>query len=152
MRVPRPVYRIQRRLARALPLSPSQIRWLAYWVSGTLLARSACQSAVVAALARHARPDALRQYLREGLYDGAERAAPCATQLTVQTCFGPLLALATGLWRARRGARARRHDPRRRAHGAVRERAARLQRGPGRLGGAAGQSSRSLRAAHRRPV
>jgi hypothetical protein len=82
-------------LAAQFPtLRPAQRGGLALWVYGTLLAGSACQSAILTAL----RPvvgsgagHALRQRLREWLYDGADKLAPCATQLEVTGCFAPLL-------------------------------------------------------------
>jgi hypothetical protein len=33
----------------------------------------------------------LCQYLREWLYDGLDKAAPCKTDLEVSLCFAPLL-------------------------------------------------------------
>lgn len=80
-------------------LRPAQHDGLALWVVGTVLAGSACQNAVLRALAplgyaRHA----TRQRLREWLYDGDDRAAPCATTLDVTTCFAPLLRWVLGWW------------------------------------------------------
>jgi hypothetical protein len=91
VRVPRSVYPIQDLVARHLPLRPPQARGLALWVCGTLLARSATQSAVVAALAQPGRENTVRQRLREWLRDGADKARPCATQVDVEACFAPLL-------------------------------------------------------------
>jgi Transposase DDE domain len=93
VRAPRPSYQVESLLTEHLPeLRPAHRRGLALWVLGTILAGSACQSAVLAALAplgyaRHA----LRQRLREWTYAGPERAAPCATTLEVRACFAPLL-------------------------------------------------------------
>lgn len=80
-------------------LRPAQQRGLALWVTGAVLAGSACQSAVLNALvplggARHA----LRQQLREWLDDGGDRAAPCATSLDVRACFAPLLRWVLSWW------------------------------------------------------
>lgn len=100
MRVLRECYQLDETLAIQLPdLRPAQRRGLALWVVGTILAGSACQTAVVAALlplgvGRHA----VRQSLREWLYDGAERAAPCGTSLEVTRCFAPLLRWVLGWW------------------------------------------------------
>ena len=66
---------------------------------GTILAHSACQSAVLAALAPlGCAPHATRQRLREWTYAGAERAAPCATTLEVTACFAPLLRWVLRWW------------------------------------------------------
>jgi hypothetical protein len=67
-------------------------------VFGAVLARSACQSAVLAALLSYGSVHALRQRLREWLYDGVDRAAPCQVQLDVTTCFVPLLRWLLSLW------------------------------------------------------
>ena len=69
-------------IAQHLPhLRPSQVKGLALWVGATILARSGCQNAVLGVLQTlgfgwHA----TRQYLREWLHDGADRAAPCGVQ------------------------------------------------------------------------
>lgn len=100
MRTPAPCYQVQALLAEVFPhLRPAECRGLALWVAGAILAGSACQTAVSSAL----RPlglgsEALRQRLREWTYDGADRAAPCATQLEVDHCFAPLLAWVVRLW------------------------------------------------------
>lgn len=100
MRVPAPCYQLEPVLAEHFPrLRPAERAGLAHWVVGTIVAGSACQSAVLAALeplgcAWHA----TRQRLREWTYDGAERAAPCATSLEVAACFAPLLRWVLGWW------------------------------------------------------
>jgi hypothetical protein len=71
---------------------------LTWWVFGTLVAGSACQQAVVAALLPYAGIHALRQFLREWLYDGADRAAPCATAVEVAACFPALLRWVLRWW------------------------------------------------------
>src|SRR5437763_1642200 len=102
MHVPRELYPIERALAERLPhLRPPQRRGLALWVLGAVLAQSACQSAVLAALLVHGRYHALRQRLREWLLDGAEKAAPCAAQVEAEACFAPLLRWVLGWWRGR---------------------------------------------------
>lgn len=100
MRIPTPCYQVTRLLAEVFPhLRPAECRGLALWVVGTILAGSACQTAVISAL----RPlgggaETLRQRLREWTYDGADRAAPCATELEVERCFAPLLGWVVRLW------------------------------------------------------
>jgi hypothetical protein len=96
------LYPMEAVLAEHLPhLRPAQRRGLALWVCGAILAHSACQSAVLAALLLPARGGyhALRQRLREWLYDGADRAAPCATEIAVEHCFAPLLRWVLAWWR-----------------------------------------------------
>lgn len=92
MRLPRECYQLDSTLGTFLPaLRPAQRRGLVWWVYGAVLAGSACQSAVLAALLPFAGAHALRQALREWLYDGADRAAPCRTRLDVAACFPALL-------------------------------------------------------------
>jgi hypothetical protein len=103
MHVPPELYPMEAALAEHFPhLRPAQVRGLALWVCGAILAHSACQSAVVAALLAHGGYHALRQRLREWLYDGADRAAPCATGLAVEGCFAPLLRWVLVWWRGDR--------------------------------------------------
>jgi hypothetical protein len=75
---------------------------LALWVYGAVLAQSACQTAVLAALLPLGRLETIRQALREWLYDGCDRAAPCRTQLDVTLCFAPLLRWLLSWWRGDR--------------------------------------------------
>ena len=42
--------------------------------------------------------NSLRQYLREWLYDGSDRARPCQTELDVTLCFAPLLRWVLSWW------------------------------------------------------
>lgn len=101
MRVPPSYHLLNRLLARHMPyLRPAQRQGLAWWVCGTILAGSACQSAVVTALAGTESTERWRQYLREWLYDGADRASPCQTCLEVSTCFAPLLGWVLSWWHA----------------------------------------------------
>jgi hypothetical protein len=83
-------------------LLPAQRRGLACWVYGTITAQSACQNAVIAALLPVCGSTfhGLRQYLREWLYDGDDKAAPCHTQVAITTCFVPLLRWVLSLWRS----------------------------------------------------
>src|SRR3954465_1158013 len=102
MHVPRELSPIERALAEHLPhLRGPQRRGLALWVLGAVLAQSACQAAVLAALLPWAPYHALRQRLREWLLDGADKAVPCAAQVEVERCFAPLLRWVLGWWRGR---------------------------------------------------
>jgi hypothetical protein len=102
MRVPPVLYQIEARLSQQLPtLRPAQQRGLALWVYGTILAQSACQTAVIAALLTFGSWSALRQYLREWLYDGSDKAAPCQTAVEVHRCFAPLLRWVLHGWQGR---------------------------------------------------
>src|SRR5947208_3486543 len=102
MHVPRELYPIERALAEHLPhLRGPQRRGLALRVLGAVLAQSACQAAVLAALLPWAPYHALRQRLREWLLDGADKAVPCAAQVDVERCFAPLLRRVLGWWQGR---------------------------------------------------
>ena len=79
-------------------LTQTQLTALAWWVCGAILAGSACQNAVAAALSTRGNWHNLRQYLREWLYDGSDRARPCKTQLEVTLCFAPLLRWVLTWW------------------------------------------------------
>jgi hypothetical protein len=103
MRCPPECYQLQQELAVHLPaLRPAQRRGLALWVYGTILAHSACQNAVIAALLTLGQWHTLRQYLREWLYAGADKAAPCHSTIDVTTCFAPLLRWILAWWQADR--------------------------------------------------
>ena len=64
-------------------LSRPQLTGLVLWVCGAILAGAAGQNAVASALSPWGRWNNLRQYLREWLYDGNDRARPCRTELDV---------------------------------------------------------------------
>jgi hypothetical protein len=99
MRVPAELCALEEAIEKRLPdLRPAQRSGLALWVYGCVLAQSACQSAVVGALLHLATAHALRQRLREWLYDGADRAAPCGVELDVSACMAPLLAWVLSWW------------------------------------------------------
>lgn len=99
MRYPREWYQMTEAIAEHLPnLRPAQQRGLALWVYGTVLAQSACQNAVIAALLTVGGWHGLRQRLREWLYDGADKAAPCETEIDVSLCFGWLLRWILAWW------------------------------------------------------
>jgi len=100
MRSPREWYQLLDTIVRQFPdLRPAQQRGLAWWVYGTILAQSACQNAVIAALSPVGRWHTVRQQVREWLYDGVDRAAPCRTRLEVTGCFAPLLRWVLAWWR-----------------------------------------------------
>lgn len=99
MRLPSEWYQMQPTIAQYFPdLRPAQQRGLTLWVYGTILARSACQNAVITALLRLSSWHSLRQYLREWLYEGKDKAAPCKTELNIQCCFAPLLQWVLSWW------------------------------------------------------
>ena len=99
MRLPRECYQMRKTIETHLPhLSQPQLTGLTWWVCGAIWAGSACQSAVAAALSPWGGWNSLRQYLREWLYDGSDRARPCRTELDVSVCFAPLLKWVLAWW------------------------------------------------------
>ncbi len=101
MRLPRECYQMQQMIETHLThLSGPQLTGLVLWVCGAILAGSACQNAVASALSPWGRWNNLRQYLREWLYDGSDRARPCQTELDVSLCFAPLLRWVLVWWRS----------------------------------------------------
>jgi Transposase DDE domain len=99
MRFPNACYQMDQTLAQYFPrLRRAQRHGLVLWVYGTTLAQSTCETAVVATLLALGKWHTLRQRLREWLYDGADKAAPCTTQLEVQQCFAPLLGWVLAWW------------------------------------------------------
>ena len=99
MRLPRECYQMQQVIETHLPhLSRPQLTGLALWVCGAIFAGSACQNAVASALSAKGNWNSLRQYLREWLYDGSDRARPCQTELDVTLCFAPLLRWVLSCW------------------------------------------------------
>jgi hypothetical protein len=102
MRSPSEWYQMHAQIAEQFPhLRPAQQRGLTWWVYGTILAGSACQNAVITALLVFGRWASVRQYLGEWLYDGADKAAPCQTQVEVRHCFAPLLGWVVRWWQGR---------------------------------------------------
>jgi hypothetical protein len=99
MRFPQEWYQMEQAIAQHFPnLRPSQQRGLTLWVYGTILAQSSCQSAVITALWTIGAWHSLRQYLREWLYDGSDKAAPCKSEVEVSLCFAPLLRWVLSWW------------------------------------------------------
>lgn len=102
MRYPPACYQMLASIAQHLPhVRPAQQRGLALWVWGTVLAQSSCQTAVLAALGALGRRATVRHYLREWLYDGADKAAPCRTQVDVEPCFASLLRWIVTWWQGK---------------------------------------------------
>ena len=92
-------YQMQQVIETHLPhLTQTQLTGLAWWLCGAILAGSACQNAVASALSIRGNWNNLRQYLREWLYDGGDRARPCKTELEVSLCFAPLLKWVLAWW------------------------------------------------------
>jgi hypothetical protein len=101
MSVPREVSQIATSLTSRFPaLRPAQHLGLASWVTGTVLAGSGCEDAVIAALRPLGEGEAaLRHRLRDWLADGADKAAPCSVELDVTNCFAPLVRWVLRWWR-----------------------------------------------------
>lgn len=99
MRFPRELYQMQQQLTQRLPgLRPAHVLGLALWVYGTVLAKSACQSAVVHELEDLMPAGTARQRLREWLKDGRDKARPCHSQVEVTVCFPLLLRWIISWW------------------------------------------------------
>lgn len=103
MHLPSECYQLSEAVGEHLPqLRRSQQLGLALWAYGTIRAHSACQNAVVAALVVYGTlHHALRQYLREWLYDGPDKAAPCSCQVEVSLLFAPLMRWILSWWQGR---------------------------------------------------
>jgi hypothetical protein len=92
MRFPRELYQIEEQITQQLPtLRPAQALGLALWVYGTVLAKSACLSAILVELVVFLQRDAARQRLRAWLKDGREKARPCDAHVDLAQCFPALL-------------------------------------------------------------
>src|SRR5947209_12727693 len=102
MHVPPRLHPMEEALAERSPgLRPPQRRGSALWVPGAILARSARQPAVLAALPPWAPCHALRQRLRERLRDGADKATPRAARVEIEACLAPLPRRVLARWRGR---------------------------------------------------
>ncbi|MDQ6743657.1 MAG: transposase [Candidatus Dormibacteraeota bacterium] len=102
MRYPGEWYRLAEQIGQHFgDLRPAQRRGLTTWVYGTLLAGSGCQTAVLTALEPLGGRHAVRQVLREWLYDGKDKAAPCRPQVEVGACFAPLLRWVVSWWQGK---------------------------------------------------
>lgn len=101
MHAPPTWYPVVETIRTYLPhLRPAHQYGLALWVYGAVLAQSACQNAVIGALEALGRWHTVRQYLREWLYDGADKAAPCQPQVVVPPCFAPLMRWLLTWWQS----------------------------------------------------
>lgn len=99
MRFPRELYQIEEQITQQLPtLRPAHALGLALWVYGTVLAKSACLTAILVELARFLSRDAARQRLREWLKDGRDKARPCDAQVELARCFEALLRWVINWW------------------------------------------------------
>ena len=101
MRFPSECYQIHQTLRQTMPqLTEAQSKGLALWTFGTITAKSGCQNAVIAALTFIGGFSAVRQRLREWLYDGADRSTPSQNQIDVRACFAPLMRWVLSLWKS----------------------------------------------------
>jgi Transposase DDE domain len=99
MRAHSPYYQIHRTLVDHFPhLRPAYAHALALWVYGTLLAHSACESAVLTALAHLGNRETLRQRLRDLLRIGTDKRVPTQCDWDLTLCFAPLLRWLLAWW------------------------------------------------------
>lgn len=100
MRAQSEYYQMHRTLLDRFPsLRPAHAHGLALWVYGVLLAHSACESAVLAALAPLGKRETTRQRLRDLLRAGDEKRVPCRCDWEITRCFAPLLCWILSWWR-----------------------------------------------------
>lgn len=99
MRAHAPYYQMHRTLLDRFPhLRPAYAHGLALRVYGTLLAHSACESAVLAALAPVGKRETLRQRLRDLFRASADKRVPCQCDWDITLCFAPLLRWILSWW------------------------------------------------------
>lgn len=99
MRFPRELYQIEEQITQQLPnLRPAHALGLALWVYGTVLATSACLTAILVERIVFLKRDAARQRRREWLKDGRDQARPCAAQVDLAQCFPALLRWVITWW------------------------------------------------------
>ena len=99
MRFPSECCQIHHTLRQTMPqLTEAQSKGLALWTFGTITAQSGCRNAVIAALNFTGGFSAVRQRLREWLYDGADRSTPSQNQIDVRARFAPLMRWVLSLW------------------------------------------------------
>ena len=81
-------------------LSPPQVRVLALWSLGMVLARSCALTAVslLWATGQQRQENTVRQQLREWCYDAADKRGAKRQALAVEPCFVPLLAWVLSWW------------------------------------------------------
>jgi len=84
-------------------LSPAQVRVLALWSFGMVVARSCALTAVSLLLAGilGRAPNTVRQQLREGVYEAAAKRGARRRELVVRSCFAPLLRWVLARWEGR---------------------------------------------------
>lgn len=99
MRAHSPYYQIHRTLLDHFShLRPAYAHGLALWVYGTLLAHSACESAVLAVLAPLGKRETIRQRLRDLLRASADKRVPYQCDWDITLCFAPLLRWVLSWW------------------------------------------------------
>ncbi|MDQ6906570.1 MAG: transposase [Chloroflexota bacterium] len=99
MRAQSEYYQIHRPLVDHFShLRPAYVHALALWVYGTLLAHSACASAVLAALAPLGKRETTRQRLRDLFRAGADKRVPTQCDWAIAGCFAPLLRWILSWW------------------------------------------------------
>lgn len=94
-------YLWQEELARRFPhLSGPQIRGLAQWSFGMVLAHNCGLTAVVTVLSELFKQNAntVRQRLREWYFEARAKRGKKRAQVEVESCFGPLLEWVLSLW------------------------------------------------------
>ncbi len=100
MRAHSPYYQMHRTLLDHFPhLRPAHAHGLALWVYGAVLAQSACESAVLAALAPLGKRETTRQRLRDAFRASADKRVPCQCDWEIAGCFVPLLRWLLSWWR-----------------------------------------------------
>jgi hypothetical protein len=99
MRIPRELYQIEQMITQQFShMRLAHVLGLVLWVYGTVLAKSACLSAVVIELLDLLSAQTTRQRLREWLRNGRDKARPCDAQVDVQACFPVLLRWVVQWW------------------------------------------------------
>ena len=96
-----PVYQWTSTVTTHFPqLSKPQVTVLALWSLGMVVARSCALSAVSTLLASwlERKPNTLRQQLREFCYEAAAKRGAKRQEVSVETCFAPLLAWVLSWW------------------------------------------------------
>src|SRR5215471_18596130 len=94
-------YQWTEEVTRHMPhLSKPQAAGLALWSVGMVLARSCALSAVSEFLAQglERKPNSVRQQLREFCYEATAKRGGPRQEVTVETCFAPLLAWVLSWW------------------------------------------------------
>jgi hypothetical protein len=103
MRARSEYYQIHRTLLDHFPhLRPATARGLALWVYGILLAHSACEGALLAALAHLGKRETVRQRLRDTLRSGADKRVPTRCDWELSACFAPLVRWLLSWWHGER--------------------------------------------------